>query len=104
MKVRVFFSKGKPDPAGVEGGEVLQAWMIKNVYDLGWEGEFKNLVTPEVIVSVFHAEPTPFGIPLKKKQGRDISVGDLIQIGPTFYLVLERGFRELEFSQQSNSK
>jgi hypothetical protein len=97
MKVRVLFCKGKPDPSEIEEVKVLQKWMIENLYDLGWEGEFKNLVTPEAIVSVFRAEASPFGIPFKKKHGRDISVGDLIQIGPTHYLVLERGFRELRF-------
>lgn len=71
--------------------------MLENLYDLGWEAEFKNLVTPDMIASVFRVEPNPFGVPFKKKNlARDLSVGDVIQIGPTQYLVLQRGFRELE--------
>ena len=71
--------------------------MLENLYDLVWEAEFKNLVTPTIIASVFRVEANPFGIAFKKKPTRvDLSVGDLIQIGPTPYLVLPRGFRELE--------
>ncbi len=71
--------------------------MLSNLYDLAWEAEFKNLVTPDIIASVLRVEATPFGIPFKKKHTRvDLSVGDLIQIGPTLYLVLPKGFRELE--------
>jgi hypothetical protein len=101
LKVRVFFSKGKPDPSEIEEVEVIQNWMIDNLYDLGWEGEFKNLVTPDIIASVFRVEASPFGIPFNKKLGRDISVGDLIQIGPTHYLVVTKGFRELEFPSKT---
>jgi hypothetical protein len=71
--------------------------MLSNLFDLVWEAEFKNLVTPDIIASVLRVEANPFGIPFKKKHSRvDLSVGDLIQIGPALYLVLPKGFRELE--------
>ncbi len=72
--------------------------MLDSLYDLVWEAEFKNLVTPDIIASIFPVETNiPFGIPFKKKHSRvDLFVGDLIHTGPTPYLVLPRGFRELE--------
>jgi hypothetical protein len=71
--------------------------MLENIYDLVWEAEFKNLVTPDVVAMRFRVEPNPFGIPLKRKPGHtDLSIGDIIQIGPAYYLVLPNGFRELE--------
>jgi hypothetical protein len=100
LKVKVYLLRGKPDPSEIEGAEVVQRWMLNNLYDLAWEAEFKNLVTPDIIASVFRVEAKPFGIPFKRKLGREISVGDLIQIGPTRYLVLREGFRELEIPSQ----
>jgi hypothetical protein len=76
--------------------------MLNNLYDLVWEAEFKNLVTPEIIASILRTEPTPFGISFKNKQSRIVSLGDLIQIGPTLYLVLPMGFRELQISGPDN--
>ena len=71
--------------------------MLDNLYDLVWEAEFKNLVTADMIATIFRIEPNPFGIPLKKKlRHADLSVGDLIRIGPTYYLAIPKGFRELE--------
>ena len=105
MKVKVYFLKGKPDPSEIEEAEAIQRWMLDNLYDLVWEAEFKNLVTPDIIASIFRVEANPFGIPFKKKPSRvDLSVGDLIQIGPTPYLVLPRGFRELEISKVKGSR
>jgi len=65
--------------------------MLNNLYDLVWEAELKNLATPDIIASVFRAEANPFGIPFKKKVSREISVGDLIQFGPTHYLAIRAG-------------
>lgn len=98
MRLKVYFLKGKPDPSEIEEAETIQRWMLNNLYDLVWEAELKNLVTPDLIASVFRVEANPFGIPFKKK-AREISVGDLIQIGPTHYLVLREGFREVEFRE-----
>jgi len=79
--------------------------MLENLYDLGWEAEFKNLVTPDLIASMFRLEPTPFGVPFKKEElARDLSVGDVIQIGPTQYLILQTGFRELEIPKAGSSQ
>jgi len=106
LKVKVYFLKGKPDPSEIEEAEAIQRWMLENLYDLVWEAEFKNLVTPDIIASIFRVETNlPFGIPFKKKHSRvDLSVGDLIQIGPTPYLVLPRGFRELEIPRVKGSR
>ncbi len=80
--------------------------MLDNLYDLVWEAEFKNLVTPDIIASIFRVQTNvPFGIPFKKKHSHvDLSMGDLIQIGPTPYLVLPRGFRELEIQKIKGSR
>ena len=99
MRLKVYFLKGKPDPSEIEEAETIQRWVLNNLYELVWEGELKNLVTPDIIASVFRVEANPFGIPFRKKLSREISVGDLIQIGPTHYLVLREGFRELEIRQ-----
>jgi hypothetical protein len=96
LRVKVYFLKGKPDPSEIDEAETIQRWMLDNLYDLVWEAEFKNPVTPEIVASVFRVEANPFGIAFKKKLGRDISVGDLVQIGPTHYLVVRKGFKELE--------
>ena len=95
LRVKVYFLKGKPDPSEVEEAETIQRWMLNNLYDLVWEAELKNLVTPDIIASAFRAQANPFGIPFRKK-AREISVGDIMQIGPTHYLVLGAGFREVE--------
>jgi hypothetical protein len=102
LRVKVYLLRGKPDPSEMEQVEAIQRWMLNNLYDLAWEAEFKNLVTPEIIASVFRVEAKPFGIAFKKKLGRDISPGDLIQIGPTRYLVLGEGFRELEMPESKD--
>jgi hypothetical protein len=96
LRVSVYFLKGKPDPSEIEEAETIQRWMLNNLYDLVWEAELKNFATPDIIASVLRVEANPFGIPFKKRLSREISVGDLIQIGPTHYLVLREGFRELE--------
>ncbi len=98
--MRVYYLKGKPDPSEIEETEMIQKWMLDNLYELVWEAEFKNLITPDMIATKFRIEPNPFGISLKKKSGHaDLSVGDLIQIGPSHYLVLTKGFREMEIGQ-----
>ncbi len=79
--------------------------MLENLYDLGWEAEFKNLITPDMITSKFLLEPNPFGIPFKKKNlARDLTVGDVIQIGPTQYLLLQSDFRELKTPKVRSSQ
>ena len=105
MNVKVFLLKGKPNPSEIETTSTIQKWMLENLYDLGWEAEFKNLVTPDMIASMFRLEPTPFGIPFKKKDlARNLSVGDVIQIGPLQYLILQSGFRELEIPKVGGSQ
>jgi len=96
VRVKVYFLKGKPDPSEIEEAGTIQRWMLNNLYDLVWEAELKNLVTPGIIASAFRVEANPFGTPPKKPLGREISVGDLMQLGPTHYLVLREGFREIE--------
>jgi hypothetical protein len=78
--------------------------MLETLYDLVGEAEFKNLVTLGMIASMFRLEPNPFGVPFKKKNlARDLSAGDVIQIGPTQYLILQTGFRELETPKAGSS-
>ena len=103
MKVRVYFLKGKPDPdSEIWELTVLQKWMLENLYEPVWEAEFKNLVTPEIIAMKFRKEPEPFGIPARtKREHDDITPGDLIQIGSTYYLVLANGFKELEIPRKA---
>ena len=103
-RIKVYFPKGKPDPSEIEEAETIQRWMLNNLYDRVWEAELKNLVTPDIIASVIRVEANPLGIPFKKKLGPEISVGDLIQIGPTRYLVLRAGFRELEIRESKGLK
>lgn len=99
----MYLLKGKADHSEIEQVEIFQRWMLDNLYDLAWEAEFKNLVTPTTIASVFRIDQPPFGIPFKKP-GRNISAGDIIQIGPTFYLAIREGFREVKISKSDENK
>ena len=95
MKVRVYYLRGRPDHS-VQEAQSIQKWMLDNLYDLVWEAEFKNFVTPDIIARKFRLEPNPFGISFRQKNSHaDLSVGDVIQIGPTNYLVLPEGCREM---------
>ncbi len=101
MRVSVYFLKGKGAPASeLEAMETIQRWMLENLYDHVWEAEFKNLITPEVLAVRFHIDEEPFGIPLRKRNlsRRDLRAGDIIQIGPTFHLVLPGSYRILQVS------
>jgi len=97
LKVRVYFLKPKPENMiEIDQAETIAKWILENLYDLVWEAEFKNLVTPIIIAMKFRVEPDPFGIPVVRKPDHpNLSVRDLIQIGPTYYLVLQNGFREM---------
>jgi len=96
MKVRVYYLRGRPDHSEIQEVKTIQKWMLDNLYDLVWEAEFKNVVTPDIIATRFRLEPNPFGISFKKKTSHtDLTAGDLIQIGSTNYLVLPEGFREM---------
>ena len=98
LKVRVYFLKRKPeDMVEIDQAETIAKWILENLYDLVWDAEFKNLVTPSIIAMKFRVEPDPFGIPvIRKPDHQNLSVGDIIQIGPTHYMVLQNGFREMK--------
>jgi len=96
LRVRAYFFRGKPNRSEIEEIATIQRWMLNNLYDLVWEAEFKNPVTPANIGLVLRSGAIPFGISFRKNYTRGISVGDVIQIGPTFFLVLPKGFKELE--------
>jgi len=97
LKVRVYFLKRKPENMiEIDQVENIAKWILENIYDLVWEAEFKNLVTPSISAMKFRVEPNPFGIPaVRKTDHPNLSVGDIIQIGSTYYLVLQNGFREM---------
>jgi hypothetical protein len=97
LKVRVYFLRKTKEPQTSElMDQPFENWMLNNMYDLVWEAEFKNLVTPDIIAMKFGIEPTPFGIAFKKRPARTgLEPGDVVQVGLAHYLRLKEGFREL---------
>lgn len=95
MLVRVYFYK--------ENGADLIKRLVKisrmaldTVYELVWEMEFKNVLSPGRIWLKFKEEDNPFGIPLKSNRTHHkVAIGDIIQIVEEYYLVVDVGVKKI---------
>jgi len=103
MKVKVYFLREQ-----CEGNTITNLITINNnprlgkqalltIYDLVWEGEFKNILNAGRIWLKFREETRPFGISLREKKSHcKIAPGDIIQIANDFYMVSEIGTKKIE--------
>jgi DNA helicase TIP49 (TBP-interacting protein) len=95
MKVRVYFCK-EPDIEIIIKGNKIGRQALDTIYDLVWEGEFKNILNVGRIWLKFKKEDKPFGIPLRDKRTHSkISLGDIIQIDRAYYMVNSVGARKV---------
>ncbi|MGN6346700.1 MAG: hypothetical protein ACTHKF_03310 [Candidatus Nitrosocosmicus sp.] len=95
MRVRVYFCK-ETDPQYIFRGDTISRQALNTIYELVWESEFKNILNAGRVWLKFKDEQ-PFGIPLKEKRcHKRISLGDLIQLSNTMYMVDKIGIREIK--------
>ncbi|HEU4822392.1 MAG TPA: hypothetical protein VFS97_03110 [Nitrososphaeraceae archaeon] len=95
MKVRVYFCK-EPDIEIIIKDNKISRQALDTIYDLVWEGEFKNILNVGRIWLKFKEENKPFGIPLRVKRTHSkISLGDIIQIDKDYYMVNSVGARKI---------
>jgi len=87
MIVRVYFYK-ETNPEVMLGSHKLSRQALTTIYELVWEVEFKNILSPGRVWIKFVEEVNPFGISLKcKRHHSKITMGDIIQISEDFYIV-----------------
>jgi hypothetical protein len=95
MKVRVYFCK-EPDIEIIIKGTKIGRQALDTIYDLVWEGEFKNILNVGRVWLKFKEEDKPFGILLRDKRAHNkISSGDIIQIDRAYYMVNSVGARKV---------
>jgi len=95
MKVRVYFCK-QPDVEIIIKGNRIGRQALDTIYDLVWECEFKNILNVGRVWLKFREENKPFGISLRDKRTHSkISLGDIIQIDKTYYIVNSVGARKV---------
>jgi hypothetical protein len=95
MKVKVYFCK-ELDAQIILKRNRLSKQALNTIYDLIWEGEFKNILNAGRIWLKFVEEEKPFGIPLKEKRSHNrISFGDLIQLADKTYMANKVGIKEI---------
>ncbi len=96
MKVRVYFCK-ESDPEIILNRSKISRQALDTIYDLVWEGEFKNIFNAGMIWIKFREEDHPFGISLKEKRSHyRISLGDLIQVDRELYFVNQIGVGKVD--------
>src|SRR5438067_11270448 len=95
MKVRVYFCR-ESDPEIILKGNKISRQALDTIYDLVWEGEFKNILNVGRVWLKFKEEERPFGIPMKGKRSHtNILPGDIIQIANDFYMASQVGARQI---------
>jgi hypothetical protein len=96
VKVRVYFCR-EIDAQDILKGNKVSGQALDTIYELVWEGEFKNILNVGKVWLRFREEERPFGIPIKEKRSHSrIAAGDIIQISKNFYMVNEVGARQIE--------
>ena len=94
MIVRVYFYK-ETNPEIMLGSSKLSRQALFTIYELVWEAEFKNILSPGRVWIKFVEEANPFGISLKcKRHHSKITMGDIIQISEDFYIVSDVGVKK----------
>jgi hypothetical protein len=95
MKVQVYFLK-EPEGEMIIKNNRISNQALFTLYDLVWEGEFKNILNPGRIWLKFKEEDKPFGISLEEKKPHNkIDLGDIIQIAEDYYIVDTVGVRKI---------
>ena len=95
MKVRVYFCKEPDIEINIKDNKIGRQ-ALDTIYDLVWEGEFKNILNVGRVWLKFKEEDKPFGIPLRDKRTHSkISSGDIIQIDRAYYMVNSVGARKV---------
>ena len=95
MIVRVYFYK-ETNPEIMLGSSKLSRQALFTIYELVWEAEFKNILSPGRVWIKFVEEANPFGISLKcKRHHSKITMGDIIQISEDFYIVSDVGVKKI---------
>lgn len=95
MKIRVYFCK-ESDIEIIMKDNKISRQALDTIYDLMWEGEFKNILNVGRVWLKFKEEDKPFGIPLRDKRTHSkISSGDIIQIDRDYYMVNSVGARKV---------
>jgi hypothetical protein len=95
MIVRVYFYK-ETNPEIMLGSSKLSRQALSTIYELVWEVEFKNILSPGRVWIKFVEEANPFGISLKcKRHHSKITMGDIIQISEDFYIVSDVGVKKI---------
>ncbi len=98
MKVRVYFCK-EIDLLVILKGNKISKQALDTIYNLVWEGEFKNILNVGRVWLKFREEERPFGISVKEKRSHiKIAAGDIIQIDNNFYMVNQVGARQIELA------
>lgn len=95
MIVRVYFYK-ESDAEIILSTSKISRQAFHTLYDLVWNGEFKNILNPGRIWLKFKEETNPFGIFMEEKRTHDkIAIGDIIQIASDFYMVNQIGIKKI---------
>ena len=95
MIVRVYFYK-ETNPEIMLGSSKLSRQALSTIYELVWELEFKNILSPGRVWIKFVEEANPFGISLKcKRHHSKMTMGDIIQISEDFYIVSDVGVKKI---------
>ena len=95
MIVRVYFYK-ETNPEIMLGSSKLSRQALSTIYELVWEAEFKNILSPGRVWIKFVEEANPFGISLKcKRHHSKMTMGDIIQISEDFYIVSDVGVKKI---------
>jgi mannosyl-3-phosphoglycerate phosphatase len=76
MKVRIYFCK-EPNMEIIMKGSKIGRVALDTIYDLVWEGEFKNIVNVGRVWLKFKEEDKPFGIPLRDKRTHKVVFTDI---------------------------
>jgi len=104
MIVRVYFYK-ETNPEVMLGSHKLSRQALTTIYELVWEVEFKNILSPGRVWIKFVEEVNPFGISLKcKRHHSKITMGDIIQISEDFYIVSDVGVKKITLNSRLNLK
>jgi hypothetical protein len=103
MKVKVYFLREPHEGSTITNSITsnhrprIGKQALLTIYDMVWEGEFKNMLNVGRIWLKFRYEAKPFGISLREKKSHcKIAPGDIIQIANDFYMVSEVGARKIE--------
>jgi hypothetical protein len=97
MKVKVYFCKEPDIEIILKSNKISSRQALDTIYDLVWEGEFKNILNVgRVWLKFKEEEGKPFGISLRDKRTHSrISLGDIIQIDKDYYMVNSVGVRKI---------